>query len=84
MLLMAARETGRSTLFTVIVSDFEFVPPAPSLTLIEAVAVPESLKPGARCAFPVVALVVVTVRYVGPETFEKVSGSASGSLPERI
>src|SRR6266850_2471164 len=40
MLAIGASETGRSTLFTVTVSDFASVPPAPSLTLTDAVAVP--------------------------------------------
>jgi len=50
---------------TVTVSDFASVPPAPSLTLIEIVAVPESENPGATRGFqrpvPVPGVVVVTV-----------------------
>src|SRR5882672_2778936 len=65
MFAIAASETGRSTLFTVTVSDFASVPPAPSLTLIEIVAVPESENPGANArlpaAVPVPGVVVVTV-----------------------
>src|SRR5438552_299769 len=65
MLAGAARDAGRSTLFAVTVSDFESVPPAPSLTLIDTVAVPESLNPGANARFPVPVpvpgVVVVTV-----------------------
>jgi hypothetical protein len=65
MLLMAASTTGRSTLTTVAVSDFASVPPEPSLTLIEIVAVPESENPGANARFPaavpVPGEVVVTV-----------------------
>ena len=52
-------------MLTVTVSDFEFVPPAPSLTLTDTVAVPESLNPGANARFPVAVpvpgVVVVTV-----------------------
>src|SRR6266850_899315 len=73
MMLMAASETGRSTLFTVIVNDLSLTRAPVSVARTVAVAVPESLNPGARFAFPVVAFVVETVKYVGPDTCEIVS-----------
>ena len=83
MLLIAARDTGRSTLLTVTVNDFES-DVAPSLTLIETVAVPASEKPGARArlpaAVPVPGVVVVTVAYVGRTDFENVSPWPSASV----
>jgi hypothetical protein len=50
---------------------------APSLADTDTVAVPESENPGARATFPVAVpvpgVVVVTVAYVGPDTFANVS-----------
>src|SRR5882672_9997284 len=62
MFAIAASETGRSTLFTVTVSDFSLKRPPVSVARTVAVAVPASEKPGAGGRFPVVAVVVVTVR----------------------
>ena len=73
---MAASETGRSTLFTVTVKDFVSVA-VPSVALTETVAVPASEKPGASARFPAAVPVppdvVVTVAYVGPDTFANVN-----------
>ena len=54
----------------------------PSLARTVADEVPAgSDDPGATWTFPAVALVVVTVMNAGPETFEKVRASPSGSEP---
>src|SRR6267154_5550726 len=59
---------------------------APSFAATHTVAVPESEKPGARATFPVAVpvpgVVVVTVAYVGPDTFANVNGFPSGSVAE--
>ena len=72
-------------MFTVIVKDFES-DAAPSVTLIDALAVPASENPGARCRFPaavpVPGEVVDTVAYVGPEASEKVRAWPSASVAE--
>src|SRR5262245_8691476 len=81
MFPMGARRTGRSTLFTVIVRDFVSLSAPVSVARTLADAVPESANPGARWMLPVVALVVVTVAYVGPDTSENVRASPSGSVP---
>src|SRR5439155_23451510 len=65
---------------TVMLNDFWSLNPPVSVALTVAEYVPRSPVAGARCAFPVVALVVVTVRNNGPETFANVSASPSGSL----
>src|SRR5689334_25401737 len=67
-------------LFTVIVRLFWLFNVASAAWTVAA-AVPASENPGARWMLPVVALVVVTVRYVGPETLVKVRASPSGSVP---
>jgi hypothetical protein len=65
MLLIAVSTTGRSTLITVIVSDFSLKRPPVSVARTVAIAVPASEKPGAKAIFPVPvpvpAEVVVTV-----------------------
>jgi hypothetical protein len=67
---------ARFTLFTVTVKLLPSLA-APSLAETDTVAVPESEKPGARATFPVAVpvpgVVVVTVAYVGPDTFANVS-----------
>src|SRR5689334_16578815 len=73
------------TLFTVTVKLFPSLA-EPSLAETDTVAVPESENPGARATFPVAVpvpgVVVVTVAYVGPDTFENVKGFPSGSVAE--
>ena len=85
MFEIGARTTARSTLFTVMLKDFESVA-APSLTLIETEAVPASENPGAIAALPVAVpvpgVVVVTVTYEGPEAKENVSAWPSASVAE--
>src|SRR4029077_12572911 len=76
---------GWFTLFTVTLKLFPSLA-APSVTETDTVAVPESEKPGARATFPVAVpvpgVVVVTVAYVGPDTFENVNAWPSGSVAE--
>src|SRR5689334_16706923 len=73
------------TLFTVTVKLFPSLA-APSVTETDTVAVPESENPGARATFPVAVpvpgVVVVTVAYVGPDTFANVNASPSASVAE--
>jgi len=71
------------TLFTVTVSALESLS-EPSLADTVADAVPESENPGARWILPVVGLVVVTVRYAGPDTLANVKASPSGSEPAMV
>src|SRR6267142_983824 len=85
MSAMAFRTTGRSVLVPVTVKDLPSLA-APSVTQTDTDAVPESENPGARATFPVAvpvpAAVVVTVAYVGPETFENVSAWPSASVAD--
>ena len=73
-------------MFTVTVSDFESVA-VPSEALTNTVAVPASENPGASARFPVAVPVppdvVVTVAYVGPDTFANVNASPSASVADR-
>ena len=79
MLDGCTRVGGRFTLFTVIVNDLSSFK-LPSLARTVAPEVPASVNPGARCTFPVVASVFVTLMNAGPATFVKVRASPSGSL----
>jgi hypothetical protein len=58
----------------------------PSVTETDTVADPASENPGARATFPVAVpvpgVVVVTVAYVGPDTFANVSAFPSWSVAE--
>src|SRR2546426_2367089 len=81
-----ARFGGRFTLLTEIVNDALAEPPqgplVPAATL--TLAIPASENPGARLTLPVAdpvpGDVVVTVTYVGPDTFANVIGLPSGSV----
>src|SRR6476660_2978716 len=76
---------ARLVLFTVTEKDLPSLSD-PSLAATDTVAVPESEHPGARATFPVAVpvpgAVVVTVAYVGPDTFANVSASPSASVAE--
>src|SRR5439155_903070 len=81
MFAIAFRVGARFTLFTVIVNDLLLLKGGEplSVAVTVAAAVPASENPGVRAMFPVVALVVVTVMYVGPAAFVNVKASPSGS-----
>src|SRR2546428_3085266 len=85
MFASCARTGARFTLFTVTVKVLPSVA-VPSLALTDTDAVPASENPGARLtapvAVPVPADVVVTVAYVGPDTFANVSAWPSASVAE--
>jgi hypothetical protein len=82
-----AKTGARFTFTTVTVKDFPLLS-EPSLAETDTVAVPESENPGAKftlpVAVPVPGVVVVTVAYVGPDTFVNVSAFPSGSVAVNV